>query len=129
MMNGVLNAGYPGYPSFNYNQSQSLPQQPSQNHQPIRQQQAGQPVLTQPSSYPGQPGPQPNSYNMAGQPNMTQPNSYNGNAQLSRPLMASSPMSDDGANLVVDGEEDNTRMRMRLQRDAANAAGMKCSQF
>ena len=120
-MNGVLNAGYPGYPSFNYNQSQSLPQQPSQNLQPIRQQ---QPVLTQPSSYPGQPGPQPNSYNMAGQPNMNQPNSYNGNAQLSRPLMASSPMSDDGANLVNDGEEDNTRMRMRLQRDAANAAGM-----
>ena len=121
MMNGVLNAGYPGYPSFNPTQAQSLPQQqmPQMPQMPVshpmRQQQQMPPV------------PQPNSYS-GGQP-----------SRVSRPLMSSSPLSDPGGDQVASvpggdhvtggDQDDNTRMQMRQQRDVANAAGIKCSQF
>ena len=146
-MNGVLNTGYHGYPSFNPNQAQSLPasayQQPPQFQQPIRQQglgPMGQPMqgpmglpiqgpLGQPMQ--GQMG-QPMQGPMS-QPMPAQPVSYTGNIQpqskVTRPLMASSPMSDGGQEDGEDGGPDNTRMNMRLQRDVANAAGIKCSQF
>ena len=131
VMNGVLNTGYHGYPSFNPNQAQSLPasayQQPPQFQQPIRQQGLG------PMGQPMQ-GPmvQPMQGQM-GKPMPAQPVSYTGNIQpqnnVTRPLMASSPMSDGGQEDGEDGCPDNTRMNMRLQRDVANAAGIKCSQF
>ena len=147
VMNGVLNTGYHGYPSFNPNQAQSLPasayQQPPQFQQPIRQQGLG--PMGQPMQGPmGLPirGPlgQPMQGQMGqplqgqvGQPIPAQPVSYTGNTQpqnnVTRPLMASSPMSDGGQEDGEDGGPDNTRMNMRLQRDVANAAGIKCSQF
>ena len=131
VMNGVLNTGYHGYPSFNPNQAQSLPasayQQPPQFQQPIRQQGLG--PMGQPMQGPmGQP-----MQGQMGQPMPAQPVSYTGNTQpqnnVTRPLMASSPMSDGGQEDGEDGGPDNTRMNMRLQRDVANAAGIKCSQF
>ena len=131
VMNGVLNTGYHGYPSFNPNQAQSLPasayQQPPQFQQPIRQQGLG--PMGQPMQGPmGQ-----HMQGQVGQPIPAQPVSYTGNTQpqnnVTRPLMASSPMSDGGQEDGEDGGPDNTRMNMRLQRDVANAAGIKCSQF
>ena len=131
VMNGVLNTGYHGYPSFNPNQAQSLPasayQQPPQFQQPIRQQGLG-PMGKPMQGQMGQP-----LQGQVGQPIPAQPVSYTGNTQpqnnVTRPLMASSPMSDGGQEDGEDGGPDNTRMNMRLQRDVANAAGIKCSQF
>jgi len=147
VMNGILNTGYHGYPSFNPNQAQSLPasayQQPPQFQQPIRQQGLGpmgqhmQGPMGQPMQGPmGQPLQGQMGQPMQGlmsQPLPAQPVSYTGNIQpqsnVTRPLMASSPMSDGGQEDGEDGGPDNTRMNMRLQRDVANAAGIKCSQF
>ena len=166
-MNGVLNTGYHGYPSFNANQAQSLPasayQQPQQFQQPMRQQglgpmgqpmqglgPMGQPVqgagpmgqpmqgvgpMGQPMPGMGQPmqgvGLRGQPMQVMGQPMPTQSHSYTDNIQpqsnVTRPLMASSPMSDGGQD--EDEGPDNTRMNMRIQRDVANAAGIKCSQF
>ena len=135
-MNGVLNAGYPGYPNYSPNQTQSLPQQqqvmsqPMPVSQPIRQQQ----MMPQQQQQMMPAVPQPNSY--SGQPTRT---------NVSRPLMSSSPLSDPGSDQVPSGghvasvpgpgghgnsgDDENTRMQMRQQRDVANAAGIKCSQF
>ena len=70
------------------------------------------------------------------------PHSAGGQVQpsrVSRPLMSSSPLSDPGGDQVASvpggdhvtsgDQDDNTRMQMRQQRDVANAAGIKCSQF
>ena len=151
MMNGVLNNGYHGYPSFNATQAQSLPasayQQPPQFQQPIRQQGLGSMGQTLQGVGPmGQPlqgigpigqamqGPRGPPMQVMGQPMPAQQSvSYTDNIQpqsnVTRPLMASSPMSDGGQGEGQDEGTDNTRMNMRIQRDVANAAGIKCSQF
>ena len=91
---------------YNYHQTQSLPQQQQlpvvqMQHQSLPQQQ------------PLDPSQMVESYGRAG--------------QLSRPLMSSSPVTDPPINSST--STDNTRMNMRMQRDVANAAGIKCSQF
>ena len=88
------------FPAQSYYQTQSLPHQQVPPVQP--QHHHSVPPLSQPD--------QPDSLE-----------NYTKVQQLSRPLMSSSP--------VTASVEDNTRMNMRIQRDAANAAGIKCSQF
>ena len=110
MMNGVLNPGYPGYA-----QQQQQPQQMYQQQQPMMTNNMPQ----QQQMYGGVPQQQqqPQQQQFAGVAQVT---------SAARPLMASSPMSDPGDH---QSEDDNTRMRMRQQRDVATAAGIKCSQF
>ena len=131
MLNGVLNPGYPGYaqqqqqPQQMYQQQQQQPQQMyQQQQQPQQMYQQQQPMMTnnmpqQQQMYGGAPQQQqqPQQQQFAGVAQVT---------SAARPLMASSPMSDPGDNR---SEDDNTRMRMRQQRDVATAAGIKCSQF
>ena len=120
MLNGVLNPGYPGYA-----QQQQQPQQMyQQQQQPQQMYQQQQPMMTnnmpqQQQMYGGAPQQQqqPQQQQFAGVAQVT---------SAARPLMASSPMSDPGDH---QSEDDNTRMRMRQQRDVATAAGIKCSQF
>ena len=95
---------------YNYHQTQSLPQQQQQQQQQL-------PVMQmQPQSLPQPPPPQQLD------PSQMVEN-YGRAGQLSRPLMSSSPVT------LSEPPADNTRMNMRMQRDVANAAGIKCSQF
>ena len=97
---------FPGQAALqNYHQTQSLPQAQYQPQPPV------QPQLSLPPAQHHPPPPQPDSLE-----------SLSRTQQLARPLMSSSPVTEQG-------ESDNTRMNMRIQRDAANAAGIKCSQF
>ena len=111
-MNGVMNAGYPGY-----NQQQPQIVAPSQQQQTY----AGA-MSAQYQAMPAQPQTMSAQYQaMPAQP-LAMPAQV---TNASRPLMASSPvLAPDDADT-----SDNTKMMMRQQRDVANAAGMKCSQF
>ena len=104
---------------YNYHQTQSLPQQQQQQQQQHFQQQQVPIVQMQPQSLPQQ------------QQHFEPPqmlDNYGRAAQLARPLMSSSPVTADPAASATSAT-DNTRMNMRMQRDVANAAGIKCSQF
>merc|ERR1712110_906950 len=100
-----------GQAGYNYHRTQSLPQQQQQQQQYQQQQQQ-----MQHQSLPQQ----------QQQLDPAMLDNYGRAGQLARPLMSSSPVTDlaDPATSTV---PDNTRMNMRMQRDAANAAGMKCS--
>ena len=129
-INGVYNAGYPGYPSSNPSHLQSMPvayqQQPPSVQQLPMGHQIAQTIL------PPQRGPP-----MTQQPQQVQA-VYNAQSQVSslpaskpsRPLMASSPLGSSSQEESLTGSgDDNTRGNMRRQMDVASAAGIKCSQF
>ena len=119
-INGVLNAAYPGYPSFNPpSYPQSMPVTGTAHTQP--------PQLAM--------GYHQASQNIPQQQPQAVYNQFQQQAQQTRPLMASSPMGSSqseaevGGQRPIRGQDDATRMNMRRQMDVATAAGMKCSQF